>query len=74
MTKQALEQFREQRRRRMDRPLALRLVCGFWRTYRPGLNDAPWRAFHTMAGYETHHAPPLRSAADIVDNHSDAHL
>ena len=45
------EQFREQCRRQMDRPLALRLKYGFFRTYKPVLDDAPWRAFNTMAEY-----------------------
>jgi hypothetical protein len=35
----------------MDRPLALRLKYGFCRTYKPVLDDAPWRAFNTMAEY-----------------------
>jgi hypothetical protein len=48
---QTLEQFREQCRRQMDRPLALRLKYGFCRTYKPVLDDAPWRAFNTMAEY-----------------------
>ncbi len=48
---QAEEQFREQCRRQMDRPLTLRLKYGFCRTYKPVLDDAPWRAFNTMAEY-----------------------
>jgi hypothetical protein len=48
---QTLEQFAEQCRRQMDRPLALRLRYGFCRTYKPVLDDAPWRAFSTMAEY-----------------------
>jgi len=48
---QTLEQFREQCRRQMDRPLTLRLKYGFCRTYKPVLDDAPWRAFNTMAEY-----------------------
>jgi len=48
---QTLEQFREQCRRQMERPLALRLRYGFCRTYKPVLDDAPWRAFNTMAEY-----------------------
>ena len=48
---QALEEFRDQCRRQMDRPLALRLKYGFCRTYKPVLDDAPWRAFDTMAEY-----------------------
>ncbi len=48
---QTLEQFRDQCRRQMDRPLALRLKYGFCRTYKPVLDDAPWRAFNTLAEY-----------------------
>ena len=48
---QTLEQFREQCRRQMDRPLALRLKYGFCRTYKPVLDDAPWRVFNTLAEY-----------------------
>ena len=48
---QALEQFREQCRRQMDRPLALRLRYGFCRTYKPVLDDASYRAFDTMEDY-----------------------
>ena len=48
---QTEEQFRDQCRRQMDRPLALRLKYGFCRTYKPVLDDAPWRAFNTMAEY-----------------------
>jgi hypothetical protein len=35
----------------MDRPLALRIKYGFWRTYKPVLDDAPWRAFESTADY-----------------------
>lgn len=35
----------------MGRPLALRLKYGFCRTYKPVLDDAPWRAFNTMVEY-----------------------
>ncbi len=45
------EQFREQCRRQMGRELALRIKYGFCRTYKPVLDDAPWRAFDTMAEY-----------------------
>ena len=33
------------------RPLSLRLRYAFIRTYRPVLDDAPYRAFDTMADY-----------------------
>jgi hypothetical protein len=48
---QTEEDFREQCQRQMDRPLALRMKYGFWRTYKPVLDDAPWRAFDSMADY-----------------------
>jgi hypothetical protein len=48
---QTEEDFREQCRRQMDRPLALRMKYGFWRTYKPVLDDAPWRSFDSMADY-----------------------
>ncbi len=48
---QTVEQFRDQCRRQIDRPLALRLKYGFCRTYKPVLDDAAWRAFDTMAEY-----------------------
>lgn len=55
---EAQEAFREQGRRQMDRPLAVRIKYGFCRSYKPVLDDAPWRAFETMAEYrawcETH--------------------
>jgi hypothetical protein len=45
------QEFREQCRRQMDRPLALRIKYGFCRTYKPVLDDAPWRAFNSLADY-----------------------
>jgi hypothetical protein len=48
---QVLDQFSEQCRRQMGRPLTLRLKYGFCRTYKPVLDDAPWRAFNTMVEY-----------------------
>jgi hypothetical protein len=45
--------FREQCRRQMQRPMALRIKYGFCRIYRPVLDDAPWRAFDTMEEYRT---------------------
>ncbi len=35
----------------MDRPLALRIKYGFCRTYKPVLDDTPWRSFTSMAEY-----------------------
>ena len=44
-------EFRDQCRRQMQRPMELRLKYGFCRVYKPVLDDAPWRAFATMAEY-----------------------
>jgi hypothetical protein len=73
------EDFREQCRRQMDRPLKLRLEYGFYRVYRPVMDDAPWRSFQTMEEYRQwcekelpeylgyrRVAPPLQSAKDKV--------
>ena len=35
------------------RPLSLRIRYAFIRTYKPVLDDAPFRAFETMADYRT---------------------
>lgn len=43
--------FREQCRRQMRRPLEDRIRYGFYRIYRPVLDDAPWRSFNSMAEY-----------------------
>jgi hypothetical protein len=48
---QARDAFREQCRRQMDRPLALRIKYVFNRVYKPMLDDAPWRSFDSMAEY-----------------------
>jgi hypothetical protein len=48
---QADEQWRDQCRRQMARPLALRLKYGFNYVYKPVLDDAPWRSFSTMQAY-----------------------
>ena len=48
---QAQEEFREQCRRQMARPLASRLKYGFNRVHKPVLDDAPWRSFNSMAEY-----------------------
>ena len=45
------EDFREQCRRQMERPLNLRLKYGFYRVYRPVMDDAAWRSFRTMEEY-----------------------
>ncbi len=43
--------FRDQCRRQMKRPMELRIKYGFCRMYKPVLDDAPLRAFDTMAEY-----------------------
>jgi hypothetical protein len=48
---QAEEMFREQCRRQMDRPLAQRIKYGFYRVYKPVLDDVPWRVFNSTAEY-----------------------
>ncbi len=48
---EAEEDFRDQCRRQMDRPMEQRIKYGFYRTYKPVLDDAPWRAFESMAEY-----------------------
>ncbi len=48
---EAEEDFRDQCRRQMDRPMEQRIKYGFYRTYKPVLDDAPWRAFDSMAEY-----------------------
>lgn len=45
------QDFREQCRRQLDRPLAVRMKYGFNRVHKPVLDDAPWRAFATMSEY-----------------------
>jgi hypothetical protein len=49
--RQTARDFREQCRRQMERPLKLRIKYGFFRSYRPVLDDAPWRSFNTLAEY-----------------------
>jgi hypothetical protein len=45
------EAFRDQCRRQMQRPLALRIKYGFNRVYKPVLDDVPWRSFNSTAEY-----------------------
>lgn len=47
----SMAQFRDQCRRQMRRRLADRIKYGFCRVYKPVLDDAPYRAFATMAEY-----------------------
>ncbi|MEO5802936.1 MAG: hypothetical protein ABIR24_05360 [Verrucomicrobiota bacterium] len=44
-------QFRDQCRRQMERSIDNRIKYGFCKMYKPVLDDAPWRAFKTMAEY-----------------------
>ena len=48
---ESMQEFREQCRRQLDRPLAARMKYGFNRVYKPVLDDAPWRSFSTLAEY-----------------------
>ncbi len=43
--------WRDQCRRQMQRPLANRIRYGFCRTYKPVLDDAPYRSFSSTAEY-----------------------
>ena len=47
----AAEEFREQCRRQLRRPLEVRIKYGFCRVHKPVLDDAPWRSFGSMAEY-----------------------
>jgi hypothetical protein len=47
------QEFREQCRRQMQRPLDQRIRFGSFRMYKPVLDDAPWRVFDTMADYRS---------------------
>jgi hypothetical protein len=49
---QAVEELRDRCRRQMDRPLEQRIRYGFYRIHRPVPDDAPWRAFESMADYD----------------------
>jgi hypothetical protein len=48
---QAESEFREQCRRQMERPLEARMRYGFCYTYKPILDDAPWRSFDSLEQY-----------------------
>jgi hypothetical protein len=48
---QAMEEFREQCRRQMERPVRDRMKYGFYRMHKPVLDDAPWRTFNSTAEY-----------------------
>ena len=46
-----MDDFREQCRRQLKRPLAQRLRYGFFRNHKPVLDDVPYRTFKTMKEY-----------------------
>lgn len=46
-----MEDFKEQCRRQLKRTLEQRLKYGFFRQYKPVLDDAPARTFETMKEY-----------------------
>jgi hypothetical protein len=48
---QAQEEFSQQCRRQMTRPLVSRLKYGFNRVHKLVLDDAPWRSLNSMAEY-----------------------
>ena len=45
------DDFKQQCRRQLERSLEQRLKYGFFRQYKPVLDDAPARTFETMAEY-----------------------
>lgn len=47
----SLSDFREQCRRQLERKVEDRIKYGFCLVYKPVLDDAPHRAFKTMADY-----------------------
>jgi hypothetical protein len=46
-----MDDFREQCRRQLQRPLELRFKYGFFRNHKPKLDDEPVRVFETMREY-----------------------
>ncbi|MBA2736438.1 MAG: hypothetical protein H0U50_06560 [Pyrinomonadaceae bacterium] len=46
-----MENFKEQCRRQLERSLAQRFKYGFFRQYKPVLDDVPYRTFETMREY-----------------------
>ena len=45
------EEWREQCRRQLERDVTTRIKYGFCHVHKPVLDDAPFRAFRTMAEY-----------------------
>lgn len=46
-----MDDFREQCRRQLERTVEERIKYGFFRNYKPVLDDEPFRAFEKMADY-----------------------
>ena len=46
-----MDDFRDQCRRQLKRPLADRIEYGFFRKYKPVLDDVAYRSFDTMKDY-----------------------
>ena len=46
-----MQDFKDQCRRQLERSLAQRFKYGFFRQYKPVLDDEPFRAFETMKEY-----------------------
>lgn len=46
-----MDDFKEQCRRQLERSLDERIKYGFFRQYKPVLDDAPYRVFETMKEY-----------------------
>ncbi len=46
-----MDDFKEQCRRQLEKSVAQRIKYGFFRQYKPVLDDAPYRVFETMAEY-----------------------
>ncbi len=68
-----MDDFREQCRRQLDRPLAWRLKYGFFRNYKPVLDDAQSRTFRTMKEYRdwADRDLPRYLGFKLVDPHKD---
>lgn len=68
-----MEEFREQCRRQLERSLDKRFKYGFFRNYKPVLDDSPSRSFATMREYREwadKHLPRYLGYK-IVDNNQD---
>ena len=46
-----MDDFKEQCRRQLERSVEQRIKYGFFRQYKPVLDDAPYRIFDTMKEY-----------------------